>query len=372
MSQLRVLEVLGNSVTGGMERYVGNLLENCPADVAPTVLLPFASQLTERWIACGIPVHFGAVDDGRDFIPSIERIGELARRTNADVIHSHLANANAACTAASAVFGIPALVTIHGRELTQRDAEALALGGARAVVVCDEALAQANELGFGARVRWIPNAVDTRRFVPRERTGGAVTVGFVGRLAPEKGPQIFLSAAACLTRHYRNVTFRLVGDGPLRHALASQIQAGQLGAQVRLEGAIDDMPAAYASFDIVVSTSLSEGTPLAILEAMSCGLPVVATFVGGVRELVCQGVTGALVPPASIEAIAEAVADLIEAPSRRVEWGLAGRRRVERLYSQDAHVAAMRDELHRVARRVPSSNTSTVSHATPLHLATGS
>jgi len=122
----------------------------------------------------------------------------------------------------------------------------------------------------------------------------------------------------------------------------------------------------------VVSTSLSEGTPLAILEAMSCGLPVVATFVGGVRELVCQGVTGALVPPASIEAIAEAVADLIEAPSRRVEWGLAGRRRVERLYSQDAHVAAMRDELHRVARRVPSSNTSTVSHATPLHLATGS
>ena len=189
MSQLRVLEVLGNSVTGGMERYVGNLLENCPADVAPTVLLPFASRLTERWIACGIPVHFGAVDDGRDFIPSIERIGELARRTNADVIHSHLANANAACTAASAVFGIPALVTIHGRELTQRDAEALALGGARAVVVCDEALAQANELGFGARVRWIPNAVDTRRFVPRERTGGAVTVGFVGRLAPEKGPQ---------------------------------------------------------------------------------------------------------------------------------------------------------------------------------------
>jgi glycosyltransferase involved in cell wall biosynthesis len=370
MNALRVLEVLGNSVTGGMERYVGNLLENCPADVAPTVLLPFASQLTERWIARGIPVHFGAVDDGRDLIPSIERIGELARRTNADVVHSHLANANAACTAASAVFGLPALMTIHGREFTQRDAEALALGAARAVVVCDEALAQANQLGFGARVRFIPNAVDVKRFVPRARTGGALTVGFVGRLAPEKAPHIFVTAASYLTRRYPDVTFCLVGDGPLRHALARQIQAGQLGTQVRLEGAVDDMPAAYARFDLLVSTSMSEGTPLSILEAMSCGLPVVATCVGGVRELVCQGVTGTLVPPASIEAVVDAVADLIEAPSRRVEWGLAGRRRVERLYSQDAHVAAMRDELHRVAGRAPASGS--LSHGTALHLATGS
>src|SRR4051812_10129695 len=91
----RVLEVVGDAITGGTEAYVGNLLDHYPPDIAPTVLAPFASAATERWLAAGIPVHFGSVDDAALLLHSVARVVELARRTRADVIHSHHSNANA-------------------------------------------------------------------------------------------------------------------------------------------------------------------------------------------------------------------------------------------------------------------------------------
>ena len=332
---LRVLEVVGNAITGGMERYGDNLLVHLPAWIEADVVAPFASPVTERWAEEGRRVHIAPVDDEAQLMHSVERIVELARRTGAGLLHSHLANANAVCALASAVSGVPAIATIHGRQLTLRDVEALRLGLAHALVVCDAALSQGLLLGLAhARLSFIPNGVDTTRYVPRPaRPAAAATViGFVGRLAPEKEPVDFVRVAAEVAARCDHAMFRMIGDGPQRAAVEREVARCGLAGRLTLTGVVDDMARAYHELDILVSTSSSEGAPLALLEAMACGIPVVATGVGGVPEIVVNGLTGRMLPARAIHALARAVLDLAGDPAQRAVMGAAARRRVQRRY----------------------------------------
>jgi glycosyltransferase involved in cell wall biosynthesis len=351
---LRVLEVLGNAIPGGMEHYVGNLLENFGSSIRPTVIAPFVSPMTERWAALGIPVHIAAIDDEIGLAHSVERIVELARHVQADVLHAHLPNAHAASTIAGAACGVPVVATIHGRQLTLRDVEALQLGEGHAVMVCEYGLAQARLLGIDAsRVSWIPNGVDTQRFSPSPAriASQSVTVGFVGRLAPEKGPLDFVRVAALLLHATPTLRFRIIGDGPLRGEVESAVVRSSLADRVELVGMVHDMPAAYRGLDMLVSTSQSEGAPLAILEAMACGLPVIATSVGGVPEIVSDGVTGRVCPPRGIHMAADTVEELASRPDKRLDWGRAARKRVLENYDLRTHVAKITALFERIAGR---------------------
>jgi glycosyltransferase involved in cell wall biosynthesis len=340
---LVVLQVLGNAITGGMETYVGNLLSALPRRIVPVVLAPFASAMTDRWQAAGHAVHIGPVDDEEHLMTSVERVVELVRRTGAHVVHSHLGNANAVCSIAAEICGIPAIATIHSRHLTLRDVEALRLGRAHALVVSESAYAQARLLGLEQRTTWIPNGVDTARFAPREGTAprARCTIGFIGRLAAEKGPLDFVALAAALGGQASRARFVMYGDGPLRDVVLDEIGRLRLEGVVELMGVVDDMPAVYRGLDILVSTSVSEGSPLAILEAMASGIPVVAAGVGGVPEIVSENVTGRVVPPQSIEPLMACVGELIADPATRVAFGTAGRARVEKRYSMHGQVAGV-------------------------------
>jgi len=340
-SPLRVLEVLGNAITGGMESYVENLLANLPQWIETEVVAPFASRVTDGWLDAGRAVHIATVDDEAHLMHSVERIVELARRTGAKLLHAHLSNANAVCAIASAITGIPAIATIHGRQLTLRDVESLRVGAAHAIVVCDAALSQGLLLGLPAwRITFIPNGVDTTRFAPQptatERT--APVIGFVGRLAPEKEPVDFVRLASQVAERYSRVSFRMIGDGPLRAAVEREVTQRRLNDRLTVAGVTDDMPRVFHELDLLVSTSSSEGSPLAVLEAMACGIPVLATGVGGVPEIVCDGVTGRVLPPRAVDALAHAVCDLLDDAPSRAAMGAAARRRVLRRYDSRRHV----------------------------------
>jgi len=123
----------------------------------------------------------------------------------------------------------------------------------------------------------------------------AVLVGQIGRLSPEKGPDVFLRAALAAHGSAPDVHFVLVGEGPLRADLQELVARLGLASRVHFAGLRQDMASVYAELDIVVSASRSEAMPLALLEAMSCGLPVVATRVGGVPDLIQPGLSGWLV-----------------------------------------------------------------------------
>ncbi len=168
---------------------------------------------------------------------------------------------------------------------------------------------------------------------------GRVRVGLVGRLAPEKGVDLFLRALAQLHGQHPEADFVVAGDGPERVSLTALIQELGLQDRVKLLGQQSDMSAFYSSLDLLVSTSRQEGLPMAMLEGMASGLPVVATAVGEVPRVVQDRQTGLLVAPESPSAIAAALGILLNDTELRKQYGVAGRQRVLDLFSADRMTA---------------------------------
>lgn len=195
------------------------------------------------------------------------------------------------------------------------------------------------------KVRVIPNGVDTNRFAPathsnsvRNELGVPASTPLVGILAalrPEKNHELFLAVADRVRKEVPEARFVIIGEGPER-ATIERIAAerGLLtpddpdGSAVRLLGNRSDVPQLLAALDVLTLTSHNEANPVSILEAMSCGVPVVATDVGSVKESVSEGQTGCLAPAGDEALLAQRVTELLLDPLRAKALGEAGRRRV--------------------------------------------
>ena len=202
-----------------------------------------------------------------------------------------------------------------------------------------------------AKAELIMNGVDTLRFAPKLPAAttpwageDVFTIGTVGRLQDVKDQASLIEAFAllCARRPEQRARLRLaiVGDGPLRDKLAQK--ARELGVHdlVWFPGARNDIPELMRSFDVFALSSIAEGTPVTLLEAMACGLPVVATKVGGIPEVVQDGVNGALVPASNPPALADALEAYVQDPVRVAAHGAAARANIERHYSVAAMVGA--------------------------------
>ncbi|MBI4768867.1 MAG: glycosyltransferase, partial [Chloroflexi bacterium] len=154
----------------------------------------------------------------------------------------------------------------------------------------------------------------------------------VGRLTPPKAFDVLLSAFALVRSQKPEARLIIVGGGSLYDELAAQIKTLGLEGSAMLLGERDDIPRLLAAGDMFVSSSVREGLPLAILEAMTAGLPVVATRVGDVPEAVVAG-TGALVPPGQPTALADAIASLLDHPGQMRAAGEAAQAHACRNYS---------------------------------------
>jgi glycosyltransferase involved in cell wall biosynthesis len=159
-------------------------------------------------------------------------------------------------------------------------------------------------------------------------------VGIVGRLAAIKDHDTFLDMAARLAATRPDVTFVVAGDGALRAPLQAKAQE-LLGDRVRFLGWVTDLPTLYGALDVVVLSSRNEGTPVALIEAGAAAKPVVATDVGGVAEVVRDGETGFVVPPADAEALAGRVGRVLDEPETARGLGLAGRAWVRERFSAE-------------------------------------
>ncbi|MBD3347910.1 MAG: glycosyltransferase [Candidatus Eisenbacteria bacterium] len=204
------------------------------------------------------------------------------------------------------------------------------------------------------KVHEIPAGVDVAAFESARRDEelrrelgleNVRVVGAVGKLSRVKNHALFLRAAARVVGSRKDVAFLIVGDGPLRKDLEEL--AGWLGLTRRalFLGDRRDVPELLKLMDVFVMPSMSEGLPNAVMEAMAAGLPVVATDVGGVSELVVDGRTGRLVAPDDENELAEAVTSLLEAPGRAAEMGAAGHERVKAGYDVGASVVRFEDVL---------------------------
>ncbi|HSL81291.1 MAG TPA: glycosyltransferase family 4 protein, partial [Thermoanaerobaculia bacterium] len=238
------------------------------------------------------------------------------------------------------------------------------------VVAPSRATAAELEEDYGARApAVIPNGVTPAPAAPpgvgpgELPPAGSPMVLFAGRFRTRKAVAVLLEAFARLLREHPGAALVLAGDGEQRGALEARAERLGIAGAVRFAGVQprDALPAWYAAADLFCLPSLYEGFPLAILEAMAAGLPVVATAVAGVPEAVVDGVTGRLVPPEDAAALARALAELAADPERARRMGDAGRRRVETEYAIPRIAAAYLDlwgELAPGGSAAPGSPTS--------------
>jgi glycosyltransferase involved in cell wall biosynthesis len=156
----------------------------------------------------------------------------------------------------------------------------------------------------------------------------APLVGFVGRLTHVKNPALLLEAAPLVLREIPEARFALVGDGELCSALEREVRALGLTERVLFTGWQEDMLAIYADLDLLALTSLNEGTPVTVIEALAAGVPVVATAVGGVPDVVTDRQTGLLVLSGDAQAVARAIVTLLRDPAYGRDLATAGQQEV--------------------------------------------
>ncbi len=199
-------------------------------------------------------------------------------------------------------------------------------------------------------VETIYNGVDTRKFSPglaqddlRKKfqiDSQDILIGTVGRLSPEKGLEYLFSAVREVVNLYPRTKVLIVGDGDEKYRLSLQekVKDLELSSHIILAGFHEDIPRILRCLDIFTLPSLWEGFNRSLLEAMACGLPVVATAVGGNVEIVQDGVNGLLVPPGNPAALAFAITELLKDKEKARKMGLEGKLLVEENFSIDINV----------------------------------
>ena len=288
--------------------------------------------------ACGWPVT--ALGEPTGFRPGlVRRLARLFRELRIDVVHTHDERPHIYGALAARLAG--ARRVIHTRHhgmadrLSRRQAMLVRLASEltdRFVCVSADSARQAVRQGVPARVvRVLHNGIDLTRFAaPAFRgEGPAVTVA---RLSPEKDIATLLKAAALAVRQDAAFRLEIAGDGPCMADLRRLSAGLGLDGVVRFHGQVRDVPGLLARAGLFVLPSLTEGVSLTLLEAMACGLAVVATRVGGNPEVVADGETGLLTPAGDPAALSAALLRLRGDGATRREMERASRRRVERLF----------------------------------------
>ena len=210
------------------------------------------------------------------------------------------------------------------------------------------------------RCHHIHNAIDVEQFRRRLSAEEAksvlgapvdgILVGAVGRLSREKGFDLLIRAAGALIRSGTRIALWIAGEGPERGNLEQLINELELQDYVRLVGFLDDTKVFYQALDVYVLSSLREGLPNSVLEAMALEAPVLATRIAGVPSLVENGCSGMLIEPGSAEALAEGMVGLIESRKLRSQLAASARARIESEFSFDVRmrkVAAVYDVVMR-------------------------
>ena len=356
---MKILHVISSGGMYGAEAVILNLSHALNESSHSSVLGVFANssnlnlEFYERAMSEGIEAHLipcsGQID--RTAAASLR---ELVGRTNADVVHAHGFKADIYAYFALKGSGVPLVSTCHN---WIDDTRIVSLYGkvdrfilrrySAVIAVSDAVKDKLLQAGVKQeKIRIINNGINLRPFRNaspslRESAGGkdVPVVGFVGRLSSEKGCDIFLYAASRVVADVPEAKFVVVGDGPERDRLESLIDELGIRQSVVLAGRRDEMSSVYASFDVMVLSSHREGLPIAMLEGMASGVPLVATAVGDVPRVIQEGESGFLVPAGDVDLLAMRVVGLLQKPSEARRLGDAARRRVEHEFSAERMAA---------------------------------
>lgn len=366
MTRPRVCILLATAILGGPGKGLVQFLRNGAREHCEPVVVgydfgePGETEFTLAVRETGATLHTLRQNRVYD-LSLVPQALDVVRREQCEILQSHGYKSHALCALLHHITGLPWIAFVHGwtsenwKMRVYRALEQALLPLASRVVVVSEALGRSVWPPARRRMVVIPNAVDPAEMRQQgERdvraahgiAPGAIVAGVMGRLSPEKGQVHFLRALALARRTHPDLVGLLAGDGPSAVSLRQESERLGLGGDVVFAGHVTDPANVYRAMDIAVLPSLSEGMPNAALEAMLHGLPVAASEVGGVPEVVLDGETGILTRPGDEAALAEAMGRLCAAPDLRKSMGALGRARVLEDFAPHRRVTRMLELYH--------------------------
>ncbi len=346
--RLRLLFFLTSSVHGGIEEHVLSLLQRLPHDrfrtglACPPELIDAMKSDLHGLPVTVFPVRATGWTQWRD----LWQLCDILQRFRPDIIHCHLFRATLVGAPVAWAMRVPVILeTYHGRE-AWRQGEGLkgqfvidrlvscCVSHIIAVSAAAARFLTAHKRIPSNKITVIPNGRDLNAFQPGRKTGSTVrkhfqipasapVLGVVGRLELQKGHQYLLQALPQICAVFPDTRLLLVGEGSLHAALQAQAKDLGLHANVIFTQFQRDIPAFLEAMDIVILPSLHEGLPLTAIEASAMAKPVIATSVDGTPEVVRDGTTGILVPPAVPDDLAKAVITLLQRPDLAFQYGAA-------------------------------------------------
>lgn len=291
----------------------------------------------------------------------VRRFVRWCRERQIAVLHATDIYANIFGLPAARIAGVP--VRIANRREINPDKSAGLIALQRAGYACASRIVANSSAAAGrlreervdaARISIVPNGLDLARYQRQATASAPRRVITVANLRQEKAHEILVEAAAPVLSRFPDAEFVMVGGGVRLDEIRALVRARGLHDRVRLLGHRDDVAQLLSDSHIFALPSRSEAMPNGILEAMAAGLPVVATRVGGIPEVVADGTTGTLVPADDAPRLAAALIDLMANPARAAAFGAAGRAFVEERFSFDRMVASFEHiYLSELQRRAP-------------------
>lgn len=340
---MKIITVLRSLKSGGAERHALQLMKGLRARGHEALYAgPMQGWLGQQLRAEG----FGGIDlplSGLYDLPSVVRLALYARRVGADLIHGHLTRGAWYAGLAARLAGLPNVATAHSDNAGKH------FGRADRIIAVSQAVADflVREGYPASRIRMVHHGIaDLAARLPagaREATRRSLGLAadepallMAARIVPAKGHDTALQALARLGD--QPWTLLMAGDhhgdlGPQTQALAQELG---LAGRVRFLGLREDVPALMAASDVLLAPSRREALSLTLLEASACGLPIVATRVGGIGEVVEEGASGFLVAPDDPPALAAAIAPLLADAALRARCGARARQRFEAGFLEDA------------------------------------
>lgn len=353
---MNIVQLAASPFFGGPERQMLGLAQALPSGCATTFLSFYerghAVPFLQRCTAAG----FEAVQLRQNapwLFAAAREVADHCRRVRADVLCSSGYKPDLIAWMAASRAKIPCVAIAHGWTAATwkvRINEAIdrwVMRRVDAVVAVSQAMGvKVRKAGVRPeRLVAIPNGIRVEDFANPDPAGRATVEGFfpkppkvivaaAGRLSPEKGFDLYMTAAAGLVQRYPEVGFVLYGDGPLRAKLEAQLASRPvLAGRFVMTGFRTDLDCLMPHADLVALSSHTEGLPVVVLEALAARVPVVATTVGGVPEVISDGEHGLLVPPGNADALAQRIAELLDDPTRRQRLARAGHERVAAEFS---------------------------------------
>ena len=352
---LRVCHIVSGDLWAGAEVMVYNLLKGLQhyEDLEPMAIILNKGRLAEEIHKLGIKVHI--LDETTlSFYEITQTVKKLIKNQPPDIIHSHRYKENIlAYLGYRSLNGVRLIGTQHGmpemdrgraglkhRIISKINFLILSRKFSHVVAVSrDIGRFFVREYGFKQeKVSVIHNGIEIPKMSRQRKDGDSFIIGSSGRLFPIKDYSFMVEIAKKILGTIGNIRFQLAGDGPERSKIQALIQNYGLNGTFELKGHVEDISAFYRSLDLYLNTSIHEGIPISVLEAMAYGLPVVAPKVGGLTEILDDGVQGYLVSKRDPEAFAEKCFLVYKDSSLRRRMSQAARDKVKQSFSVEKMV----------------------------------